>query len=163
MKKWMAVIWLLLLQLALSGCAAPKNVERKPVAHELPPDEPVYARIVIAADDREVDAVLFDNQTARAFAAMLPLTADTWNPAPGFARAFDLPEWIEDTQEHTRLYEKGGLAYWYDGASIAMFYGDHLPQTIVPVVTVGRMLSDVDFLENYDGRLTIQRKEEMKP
>ena len=76
-----------------------------------------------------LEGVLFDNETAQAVSAMLPLTVDLWHPAPGFARAFDLPEQIPDTAERTRNYERGGLAYWYEGPSVAIFYSDHLEQT----------------------------------
>lgn len=133
---------------------------RLTAAHDLPPDEPVLSEIEITAGEYRLAGVLFDNETGREMDAMLPLTVSLWNPAPGFAKAFNLPTRIPDTKQRTRQYEKGGLAYWYEGPSVAMFYGNHLPETIVPVVTVGRINSDVDFLENYEGEITIVRKEE---
>lgn len=70
--------------------------------------------IVIAVGDVELNAVLFDNQTAQVFADMLPLTVDLWHPDPNFARAFDLPERIPRFEEEPagREYELGSLAYW---------------------------------------------------
>lgn len=94
------------------------------VVHDPPPDEPVLTKIIITTEEGILEGVLFDNDTARGLAEMLPLTVSLWHPAPGFAKAFD-----------------------------------HLEQTIVPVVTVGRITSDVDFLEEYRGEITITGKE----
>ncbi len=142
-------------KLSVSGNSSDGNAVT--VAHSIPPDEPVFVEITITTEKNTLEGVLFDNETARAFAEMLPMTVELWNPAPGFAKAFDLPEWIPDVEQHTRQYEKGGLAYWYEGPSIAIFHGDHLEETIVPVVTIGRITSDVDFLEEYEGTITITR------
>lgn len=92
---------------------------------------------------------------AQQFAAMLPLTVDLWNPAPGFAKAFDLPDRIPDVDAHTRRYHLGGLAYWFDGPSVAIFHNDHLDETIVPVVTLGRITDDVSLFADYGGEITI--------
>lgn len=116
--------------------------------------------ITVTAGETVLEGVLFDNETAQAVSAMLPLTVDLWHPAPGFARAFDLPEQIPDTAERTRNYERGGLAYWYEGPSVAIFYSDHLEQTIVEVVTIGRITSDISVFEEYGGSITITEKEE---
>ena len=59
--------------------------------------------IRIIAGDVAVDAVLLDNETAQAFARMLPLTAELWTPIH-YAQAFDLPERIPDVDERTRVY-----------------------------------------------------------
>ena len=49
-------------------------------------EEPiVMCRIRITAGDAQLAGVLYDNPTAREFAGMLPLTAELWHPAPGFA------------------------------------------------------------------------------
>lgn len=53
---------------------------------------------------------------------MLPLTAELWHPAPGFARAFNLPECIPRYEKSGYEYELGSLVYWYDGPSIALIY-----------------------------------------
>ena len=99
--------------------------------------------------------MLYDNKTARFFAEKLPLTVELWNPAPSFAKAFDLDEAIPDVDQHTRLYELGGLAYWYPGPSVAIFHSNHLEQTIVPVVTIGRITDDVSSFADYEGSISI--------
>lgn len=120
----------------------------------------MLVEITVTADDKKLDGVLFDNETARLFAEKLPLTVDLWNPAPGFAKAFDLEEAIPDIEEHTRNYELGGLAYWYPGPSVAVFHSDHLAQTIVPVVTIGKINDDVSLFAEYEGSISIEIKNE---
>lgn len=111
--------------------------------------------ITVTAGDKQLNGVLFDNETAKLFAEKLPLTVDLWNTAPGFAKAFDLVEPIPDIEEHTRSYELGGLAYWHPGPSIAIFHSDHLEQTIVPVVTIGKINDDVSLFAEYEGSVSI--------
>lgn len=113
--------------------------------------------ITITAGDTVLEGVLFDNPTARTFAEMLPLTADLWHPAD-FARAFNLGTAIPDMEPRSREYELGGLAYWFEGPSVAIFYDDGPPQTVVPVVTIGKITSDVSLFREYGGSITIERK-----
>ena len=150
---------LLLLSFATCGGQTWEEAEM-PAVNTPPPEEPVLTEITITAGETVLEGVLFDNETAQAVSAMLPLTVDLWHPAPGFARAFDLPEQIPDTAERTRNYERGGLAYWYEGPSVAIFYSDHLEQTIVEVVTIGRITSDISVFEEYGSSITITEKEE---
>ena len=42
----------------------------------------------------------------------------------------------------------------------AIFYSDHLEQTIVEVVTIGRITSDISVFEEYGNSITITEKEE---
>lgn len=116
--------------------------------------------IVIAVGDVELNAVLFDNQTAQVFADMLPLTVDLWHPDPNFARAFDLPERIPRFEEEPagREYELGSLAYWYEGPSIAVIYNASREETVAPVVPIGKITSDVSIFFEYGGTITIEKK-----
>lgn len=118
----------------------------------------ILTEITISAGDKQLDGVLFDNETAKLFAEMLPITADLWNPAPRFAKAFDLEEAIPDIEPHTRNYELGGLAYWYPGPSVAIFHSSHPEQTIVPVVTIGKINDDVSLFAEYEGAISITIK-----
>lgn len=118
----------------------------------------ILTEITITAGDKKLNGVLFDNETAKLFAEKIPLTVDLWNPAPGFAKAFDLGESIPDIEEHTRNYELGGLAYWYPGPSVAIFHSDHLEQPIVPVVTIGKINDDVSMFAEYEGSVSIELK-----
>ena len=82
----------LLLLLSFAACGGQTCEEAEmPAVNTPPPEEPVLTEITITAGETVLEGVLFDNETARAVSAMLPLTVDLWHPAPGFARAFDLP------------------------------------------------------------------------
>ena len=128
-----------------------------PVDGELYNTSSVYAEITITAGEFTLNAVLFDNKTARAFADMLPLTVSTWHPAPDFARAFDLPESFSYIVEEPpqMSYELGSLAYWEPGPSIAMIYKASRTQTVVPVMPIGKITSNLSVLENYNGKITV--------
>jgi hypothetical protein len=120
--------------------------------HDYFPDgEPpeVLMEITVTTSQRPLAGVLYDNDTAKAFAEMLPLTVGLWDPAPGFAKAFDLPERIPDTDPHTKQYELGSLAYWYDGPSVAIIFQDEREETIVPVVPIGKITDDVSLFADY--------------
>lgn len=131
-----------------------------PVDGEVYNSSSVYAEITITAGEFTLNAVLFDNKTARAFADMLPLTVPTWHPAPDFARAFDLPESFSYFADEPpqMSYELGSLAYWQPGPSIAMIYKASRTQTVVPVVPIGKNTSNLILLENYIGTITVAKK-----
>ncbi|MGM9642442.1 MAG: cyclophilin-like fold protein [Eubacteriales bacterium] len=120
----------------------------------------VYMEITITAGDTVLEAVLFDNKTARAVADMLPLTVSTWHPAPNFARAFDLPQSFSyfPDEPPQMSYELGSLAYWEPGPSIAMIYNASRDQTVVPVVPIGKITSNLSVIENYSGTITVEKK-----
>lgn len=159
MKKLAAFFMSIAISAGLSSCYyAPNVVQTDPSA------ENILTEITITMDKNIIlDGVLFDNETARAFADMLPLTEQLWYPAEGFAKAFNLPEEIPDVYERTRNYEVGGLAYWYEGPSVAIFYSYRLDRTVVPVVNIGRITSDVKIFEEYHDMITIEKKKEELP
>lgn len=112
--------------------------------------------IRITAGDTVLSGVLYDTQTSRDFANMLPLTVELWHPAPDFARAFDLPEHIPRYAKAGYAYELGSLAYWYEGPSIALIYKASRDQTVVPVVPIGKVTLDVSVFEEYGASCIIQ-------
>ena len=115
--------------------------------------------IRITAGDTVLSGILYDTQTSRDFADMLPLTVELWHPAPDFARAFDLPEHIPRYAKSGYEYELGSLAYWYEGPSIALIYKASRDQTVVPVVPIGKITSDVSVFEEYEDAITIELDE----
>ena len=115
--------------------------------------------IKITAGDNVLSGVLYDTETSRAFASMLPLTVDLWHPAPDFARAFDLPDRIPRYEKAGYEYELGSLAYWYEGPSIALIYQASRDETVVPVVPIGRITSDVSVFREYGDAITIELEE----
>ena len=90
---------------------------------------------------------------------MLPLTVELWHPAPDFARAFDLPEHIPRYAKAGYEYELGSLAYWYEEPSIALIYKASRDQTVVPIVPIGKITSDVSVFEEYGDTITIELDE----
>lgn len=81
---------------------------------------------------------LYQNREAYEFAELLPLTADLYIPA-GFARAFNLDIEMENGEYRTRTYEIGKIAYWPEGPAVAVFVDDSEPQTVVPVIHLGKI------------------------
>ena len=145
----------------ITGCAASNSESSGTAKNTPPPEEPILTEITITAGETVLDGVLFDNYTARCFADMLPLTSALWNPADGYAKAFDLPSEISDSDERTRNYELGSLAYWFEGPSIAIIHNDNREQTVVPVVPIGKITSDVGMFFSYGNNndtVTIEKK-----
>lgn len=127
---------------------------------ELSEEQEVMCPIRITAGDIVLDGVLYDNPTAQGFAEMLPLTVELWDAASGFARAFDLPEQIAEKGAPGYQYELGSLAYWDDGPSIALIYEASRRETVVPVVPIGKITSDVSVFEEYGGSITVELAED---
>lgn len=162
-KKILIFFSMGLFALGMAGCsssghAGSVSVQTGP-AEELPEQE-VMCAIRIRLGDTVLDGVLYDNPTAQGFAEMLPVTTETWHAAPGFARAFDLTEQIEQKGTPGYGYEPGSLAYWDEGPSIAMIYAASRRETVVPVVPIGKMTSDASMLEEYEDIITIELVED---
>lgn len=159
MRKRAAALFCILLMGILTGCSGDydwvKNAEAGLEAVDLDSAEELY-HIRITAGDTILTGVLYDTETSRAFAAMLPLTAELWHPAPGFARAIDLPERIPRYEKSGYEYELGSLAYWYDGPSVALIYQASREGTVAPVVPVGKITSDVSVFQEYGAEITIE-------
>lgn len=126
------------------------------------PNPSKQTEITITAGETVLNAVLFDNKTAKDFEKMLPLTVPTRHLAPDFARAFDLPSRIDRYEDEPAgyEYELGNLAYRYDGPSVAIIYEASREQTVVPVVPFGKITDDVSIFKDYGGEITIELKPE---
>ena len=138
---------------ALAACGGNSS---GPVAHKTPEPQETLTEITLTAGETVLSGVLFDNETARAFAELLPLDAPLWDPAPGYARAFDLPRRITDAPVRTRAYELGSLAYWDEGPSIAIIYNNNREETVVPVTAIGRLDGDVSIFFDYNQPIHIE-------
>lgn len=162
MKRIAAALLYVILICAATGCGSEYGWEDESEdgLKEVDMDslEELY-HIRITAGDTVLYGVLYDTQTSRDFADMLPLTVELWHPAPDFARAFDLPEHIPRYAKAGYEYELGSLAYWYEGPSIALIYKASRDQTVVPVVPIGKITSDVSVFEEYGDTITIELDE----
>lgn len=153
-----------LLAFGMTGCSASGHTDTSSAEEDFTPklsEKPdVMCSIRITAGDVVLDGVLYDNPTAQGFAEMLPLTVELWDAASGFARAFDLPEQIVEKGTPGYQYELGSLAYWDDGPSIALIYEASRRETVVPVVPIGKITSDVSVFEEYGGSITVELAED---
>lgn len=159
MRKLAVVLFCILLLGTISGCGSDYewaiDVEEGLAEIDLDSVEELY-RIRITAGDTVLSGVLYDTETSKAFAEMLPLTVELWHPAPGFARAFDLLERIPGYERSGYEYELGSLAYWYAGPSVALIYQASREETVVPVVPIGKITSDVSCFQEYEAEITIE-------
>lgn len=159
MKRIAAVLLCVMIIWSTAGCGSEYEWEGEyeDELEEVDMDslEELY-HIRITAGNTVLSGVLYDTPTSRDFADMLPLTVELWHPAPDFARAFDLPERIPRYAKAGYEYELGSLAYWYEGPSIALIYKASRDQTVVPVVPIGKITSDVSVFEEYGDDITIE-------
>lgn len=168
-KKILSILIMGLCIFGMTGCSASDHTGASSMQEGQPQDsspEPggeqtVMCSIRVTAGDTVLDGVLYDNPTAEGFAEMLPLTVDMWDAAPDFARAFDLSERIAQKGTPGRQYELGSLAYWDEGPSIALIYKESRKETIVPVVPIGKITSNVSLFEEYGGSITVEIAEDV--
>lgn len=165
-KKILIFLAMGLFAFGMAGCSSSSHADSASMqngpAEELP-EQDVMCAIRITAGDSILEGVLYDNPTAQGFAEMLPITTETWHAAPGFARAFDLPEQIEQKGTLGYGYEPGSLAYWDEGPSIAMIYEASRSETVVPVVPIGKITSDTSVFAEYGESITVEIVEDMEP
>lgn len=147
--------------LCLSGCwdGSVLRPEQASAEAYIEAAEKPLCTIRITVGDAVLTGVLFDNETAREFAAHLPLTVPFWEPAE-FAKAFDLIAPLSEPEELTWDYAVGGLAYWHAGPSVAVFHGADRDRTVVPIVPIGLISEDVGLFADYLDEIIIERVEE---
>lgn len=166
MRKFLLPVAGILCALGLAGCGAGESADAA-VGQTVPGNaaakekaEPaVMCSIRVTAGEEVLSGVLYDNPTARGFLEMLPLTAETWHAEPDFARAFNLTEHIAEKGTPGYEYELGSLAYWDDGPSVALIYKASREETVVPVVPMGKITSDLSVFEKYDGTISVEVEE----
>jgi hypothetical protein len=105
-------------------------------------------------------ATLLDNETARDFASLLPLTLDMHDlldrEKPG-----QLPRALSEAGGHQFTYEVGDVGYWPPSQDVAIFYADDGQMTIPSpgIIPLGRIDSGVDVIASASGafRVTIEQ------
>ncbi|MDR2792155.1 MAG: hypothetical protein LBB61_00615 [Treponema sp.] len=113
------------------------------------------ARIKITAGDTAIYAVMYDNETAREFVSLLPLTLTAFDRI-GLVKSTVLPRPISDKGGRTRRYARGAVFYWPEGPEVAFCYSDHLPQTVVPIIHIGMIESGVEVFQKYTGKIIVE-------
>ena len=109
-------------------------------------------KIRLKMNSRSLEATLRQDETARDFLSLLPLTL-TMRDLFGREKFGHLPRAISDSGERTHSYQVGEIAYWSPGPDIAVFYR-HDGQTIPApgLIIIGKVESGVETL-NVPGSL----------
>jgi hypothetical protein len=112
-------------------------------------------RIRLTAGETVLTATLDDNQTARDFASLLPLTLQM-NDLFEREKYSQLPRSLAAGGKPQSSYEIGNIIYWSPGPDIAIFYA-HDGQSIPDpgIVILGQINSGADALKRYDGTVDV--------
>lgn len=113
-------------------------------------------RITITAGDTVITAELNNTQTARDIISALPLTinAKDWKDKAYYGRIRG--DVSTDGVQHNQL-QAGDLVYWIDGKAMMMYYDNTKDSNIsTPVITIGRITSDLKVFENLDDTVEIR-------
>lgn len=116
-----------------------------------------WVRVMLTMDDHGVSATFTDTLAARQLAQMLPLTvelSDAW----GQAKAGRLPHPVSvEGVPRTMKPIAGGIYYWPDTATLAVYYDD-LGQSVPPpgLVQLGVLDTDVDQIADVGRHTTVR-------
>lgn len=112
--------------------------------------------ITITAGDTVITATLNNTQTANDISDLLPLTinAKDWKEKAYYGRIRE--EISVDGSQHNEL-QSGDIVYWIDGKSIMFYYdGTKNSNITTPVITIGKITSDLKAFENLDDTVEIR-------
>ena len=104
-------------------------------------------KILMNVGERVLTAQLLNNETARDFASLLPLTL-RMNDLFRREKYGHLPRALSAGAERTHSYEVGQLVYWSPGPDVAIFYrhdGQAIPDP--GIIVIGRVDTGVEALE----------------
>ena len=157
MRKATVAACIAALMLALlAACGATEATTTQAAAPEDTILESAEGRVVkMTAGETEIYITLNDSQAAAALAQMLPLEMELIERAY-FAKGMLIPSPLPDTEQTTREYAVGDLGYWADGQNLAIFYDDWMPQTSVPVISLGHAESGAEQLAGLTGTATLE-------
>jgi hypothetical protein len=114
-------------------------------------------RVVLLFGDRPVEASLADAPPARELAAMLPVTVE-FGDAWGQAKTGRLPHPLTAGEApRTMKPTPGGIYYWPDTATLAIYYDD-LGQTVPPpgLIRLGALDTDRAAIADTDRKLPVR-------
>jgi hypothetical protein len=119
------------------------------------------ARLRIVVDGKVINATLSDNETAKEFASLLPLTL-TMSDLFGREKTAQLPRAISTAGPRSSTYEVGDVILWSPRPSVAIFYrhdGQMIPSP--GSILIAKADAGAEAL-NVPGsvRVTIERLEE---
>jgi hypothetical protein len=124
MKCLIVMVSLLSLFSGFAGCAS----EKSPIASRVNRDSNVgnttsvekETKMKISIGSKTFDATLFDNETAAAFKALLPLTVDM-DELNGNEKKYDLAKSLPTSSYKPKKINSGDLMIWGD-RTLVLFY-----------------------------------------
>jgi hypothetical protein len=102
------------------------------------------ARVRITIGDRSIEARLADNDAARDFASLLPLTL-AMNDLFRREKFATLPRAISEQGKRTHDYAVGIIGYWPPGPDVAIFYrqdGERIPDP--GLIIIGKIKAGIE-------------------
>jgi acetyl esterase/lipase len=141
--------------ISVSHPAQAEEINTSSGQSEMSANAGISTRIRIIAKDKILYAEMNDSEPARAFVDLLPLNLDCFDRI-GLVKSSVLPERISDDGERTRKYAVGSIFYWPEGPEVAICYSDHLPETVVDIIHIGKVESGVEFFREYEGNLRFE-------
>jgi|SRR5579872_4792906 hypothetical protein len=98
-------------------------------------------KIRIKVGDKNIIATVANNETARDFIFVLPLTV-MMNDLFGREKYGDLPKALSEKGPRQKRYKVGDIAYWSPDHQFAIYYhqdGESIPSPgIIPIATIDR-------------------------
>jgi hypothetical protein len=114
-------------------------------------------RIRLTIGDTEATGTLLDNETARDFASLLPVTLDM-HDLLGREKPGQLPRRLSEGGDHQFSYEVGDVGYWPPAHDVAIFYADDGETIPSPgIILLGKVTSGLDAIASAgdDFQMTI--------
>jgi hypothetical protein len=102
------------------------------------------ARVRITIGDKSVEATLADNDAARDFASLLPLTL-AMNDLFRREKFAPLPRAISERGKRTHDFAVGIIGYWPPGPDVAIFYrqdGERIPDP--GLIIIGKIKASME-------------------
>lgn len=155
MRKATVAACIAALMLALLAACGAAETTQAPAPEDTILESAEGRVVKMTAGEAEIYITLNDSQAAAALAQMLPLEMDLIERAY-FAKGMFLPSPLPDTEQTTREYAVGDLGYWAEGQNLALFYDDWMPQTSVPVISLGHAESGAEQLAGLTGTATLE-------
>lgn len=108
---------------------------------------PEGRRLRVFIDGREFAATLNGTNTAREFAALLPLDMEM-NDHLRREKLARLPRNISVTDAPTKPFEAGDITYWAPGQDMAIFYTSNGSSGVYGLHSLGTLTEGWEYLEN---------------
>jgi hypothetical protein len=115
-------------------------------------------KVRLKVGDSTATATLLDNETARDFASLLPVTLDM-HDLFGREKAGQLPRPLAEAGGNESSYEVGEIGYWPPEHDVAIYYADDGESIPSPgIIPLGRVDSGLDAIASAGDsfRMTIE-------